>query len=160
MKRLLVAFLLAGCVSFPQTPDEFRQQIPNATFGEVQKTDLKRPLREVAKTFQARAPQCLDVTVRTTEGPRTYIRTLKQTVVVKPSKVELYVQQDYRGGGIIVPGKVPEGGAYYLVADVTPVDKAHSQLTVYGASVGASALFAAVTGWATGETTGCPDLTQ
>lgn len=162
MHRLLVILLLAaGCVSFPQTPDEFRKAIPNTMFGKVETTDVNRPLRDVGKAFQARAQQCLAVTIEATDGARHIYRTLTPTVLVKADKVELYVQHAYRGGGVITPGKTPDAGPYYLVADVTPVDKGHAHLVMYGARTGdGPLLMKAIAGWASGEISGCPDLTK
>ena len=60
--------VLAGCAQQPQNAQEFRQAIPGAFMGKVQTFEAKRPLAAVAKTFQARAPECLNVSVPT-EGP-------------------------------------------------------------------------------------------
>lgn len=163
-RKLLIAIvgvLLTACFHWPQTPDEFRQQIPSATFGKVESTDVKRPLREVGKTFQAKAHDCLAVTIKTTEGARTVYRTLKPTVLVKADKVELYLQQTYEGGGVITPGHVPDGGAYFIVTDATPLDRGHTHLVMYGPSIGDGAsLMKVLAGWASGDLTGCPDLTK
>jgi len=160
-----VAALLAGCsVNYPQTAEEFRQQVPTATFGKVQTFEARRSYREVAKTFQAKAPECLNVSVRTTErysggGGSTVVRTLKPTVLVGEKKTELHVQQSYKGN-VITPGKVPEGGLYYIVADATPIDRSRTRIDIYGPSMGADTLVRAITNWATGENVGCSDMTK
>jgi hypothetical protein len=163
MNRSIVvplAAFLAGCsMQYPQTADEFRQQIPTATFGKVQTFEAKRSYREVAKTFQAKAPQCLNVAVRTVERGGSSTRTLKPTVLVNEKKTELHIQQTY-SGNVIVPGKVPEGGMYYIVADATPIDRTRTRIDIYGPSMGADTLVRAITNWATGENVGCPDMTK
>ena len=158
--------MAAGCaVNYPQTAQEFREQIPGATFGQKKTFEARRPFREVAKTFRTKGPECLNVSVRTVSQTGTsyqsYVTTYKPTVLVEPRRAELHVQQHYRGGGIIIPGKEPEGGLYLLVADATPLDGGRrTRIDIYGPTHGADTLIRAVTGWATGENVGCPDLTQ
>ena len=165
MKRyaMLAALLAAGCMQMPQTADEFRREIPGAIMGSVKTLDANRPLREVARTFQAKAPECLNVSVRMTERSSTssmnILTTYKPTVLVAENKVELHVQRHMQGN-VIVPGKEPEGGHYMLVVDAVPLDRNRTRVTIYGPSRGADALVRAVTGWATGENVGCPDMTK
>lgn len=161
---LLAAALLAGCVSFPQTAQEFREQIPGATFGQKKTFEASRPFREVAKTFQAKAPECLNVSVRTVAQTATsyqnILATYKPTVLVSAQRAELHVQRRYQGGGVIVLGKQPEGGLYLLVADATPLERNRTRVDIYAPTRGADAMIRAITGWATGENVGCPDMTQ
>jgi hypothetical protein len=156
---------LAGCAqNYPQNADEFRQMLPGAFMGKVQSFEAKRPLREVAETLQARAPECLNVSVRTVSQTSTsyqnYLTTYKATVVATAQKAELHLQRHYQGGGIIVPGKEPPGGLYMLVADATPLDKGRTRIDIYSPSMGVDVLIRAITGWATGENLGCPDMTK
>lgn len=117
----------------------------------------------MAKTFQAKAPECLDVKVRLVERSATsssnILTTYKPTVLVGAEKAELHVQRTMQGN-VITPGKVPEGGLYYLVADATPIDRGRTRIDIYAPSIGADTLVRAVSGWATGENVGCPDLTK
>ncbi len=157
--------LLAGCAqNYPQNADEFRQMLPGAFMGKVQTFEAKRPLRDIAKTFEARAPECLNVSVRTLSRTSTsyqnILTTYKATVVTRPEKAELHLQREYKGGGVIVPGKVPPGGLYMLVADATPLDKDRTRIDIYSPSIGVDVLVRAITGWATGENLGCPDMTK
>jgi hypothetical protein len=160
----VLAALLGACAApHPQTADEFRRYVPGATFGKVQSFEANRPLRDVAKTFQAKAPECLNVSVRTVEMSSTsssnILTTYKPTVLVSEKKAELHVQRSLKGN-VIVPGKPPAGGDYYLVADATPLDRNRTRIDIYAPSIGANTLIRAVTGWATGENVGCPDLTK
>src|SRR5262249_15062805 len=104
----------------------FRQQVPGAFMGKVQTFEAKRPFRDVARTFQAKAPECLNVAVRSTSQTGTayssILFTYKPTVKVTEKKAELHVQRTMKGN-VIVPGKEPPGGLYFLVADATPIDK-------------------------------------
>ena len=158
------AALLGACaIQHPQTAEEFRQYVPGATFGKVQTFEANRPFREVAKTFQAKAPECLDIAVRAVETSNTgtinVLTTYKPTVLVSEKKAELHVQHSLKGN-VIVLGKAPEGGDYYVVADATPLDRNRTRIDIYGPSIGASTLVRAITGWATGENVGCPDMTK
>jgi hypothetical protein len=155
--------LLAGCAQQPQTAQEFREAIPAAFMGKVQTFEAKRPLAAVAKTFQARAPDCLNVSVRSVSQSSTSYQNIltvyKATVVNNPQKAELHLQRDFKSG-VLVPGKVPPGGLYYVVADATPIDKSRTRIDIYGPSVGTDTLVRAINGWATGENLGCPDMTK
>jgi len=156
---LAMVALVAACSSNPQTAEEFRQQIPTAAFGKVRTFEAKRSFRDVTKTFQAKAPECLNVAVRTVERGSSTTRTLKPTVLDNEKKTELHIQQTWTGN-VIVPGKVPEGGMYYIVADATPIDRNRTRIDIYGPSIGADTLVRAITNWATGENVGCPDMTK
>jgi hypothetical protein len=162
---LAAALALAGCaVNFPQNAQEFREQVPGATFGQKQTFEAKRPFRDVARTFQAKAPECLNVSVRTVSRTSTsyqnILTTYKPTVRVSAQKAEVHVQRHYQGGGVIIPGKEPEGGLYVLVADATPIDRNRTRVDIYAPTRGADAMIRAITGWATGENVGCPDMTK
>ena len=157
--------VLAGCaVNYPQTAQEFREMAPGAFMGKLQSFEAKRPLREVARTFEARAPECLNVSVRTISQTSTsyqnILTTYKATVVATAQKAELHLQREFKGGGVITPGKVPPGGLYMLVADATPIDKGRTRIDVYSPSMGVDVLIRAINGWASGENLGCPDMTK
>jgi hypothetical protein len=156
--------VLAGCAqTFPQNAEEFRQMLPGAFMGKVQTFEAKRPLREVAKTFEARAPECLNVSVRTVSRTSTsyqnILATYKATVVTTAQKAELHLQRHYESG-VIVPGKEPPGGLYMLVADATPLDARRTRIDIYSPAIGVDVLIRAINGWASGENLGCPDMTQ
>ena len=162
---VMAAFSLSvgGCAQQPQTAQEFRDAIPGAFMGKVQTFEAKRPLAAVAKAFQARAPECLNVAVRSVSQTSTSYQNIltvyHATVVNNPQKAELHLQRDFKSG-VLVPGKVPPGGLYYLVADATPIDKSRTRIDIYGPSVGTDTLIRAINGWATGDNLGCPDMTK
>lgn len=166
--RMLVVFSAlatsACAVQYPQSAQEFRDYVPGATFGKKQSFEAKRSVRDIARTFQAKAPECLNVSVRTISQTGTsyqnILATYKPTVLVNGEKVELHLQRHYQGGGIIIPGKEPEGGLYMLVADATAIDRNRTRIDLYAPTQGADAIIRAVTGWATGENVGCPDMTK
>lgn len=168
MKSIAVAALaaaaLAGCaVNFPQTAEEYRQAVPGATFGKTETLEVNRPFSQVASTFQRKAPECLNIAVRMTERSTTSYHVVetvyKPTVLLSKKRAELHVQIEYKKG-VIVPGKVPEGGNYLLVADAYPLANNRTRLQWFGPARGHDTLIRAVKGWASGENLGCPDLTK
>ena len=154
---------LAACGSMPQTAQEFREAIPTAFMGEVQHFEANRPFRDVARTFQSKAPECLNVSVRTVSQTGTSYQNIvavyRPTVLVSDKKAELHVQRKYEKGVVNVY-KEPEGGHYVLVADATPIDRGRTRIDIYGPSKGLDVLIKAVKGWATGQNVGCPDMTK
>lgn len=160
----LFTMLLSGCaISHPQTAEEFRKAVPGAFMGKVETFEVNRPLSEVAKTFQKKAPECLNVTIKTTSQTRmsyqVIITTYKPTVLVTEKKAELHVQFHHEAGVLNV-SKEPEGGYYLIVADAIPLDKNTTRVDLYRPSMGYDALIKAIKGWAAGENLGCPDLTK
>jgi hypothetical protein len=158
-----MALVSACAVQHPQNADEFRQFVPTSSFARIQTFEANRPFREVAKTFRTKAPECLNVAVRTVERSSTssinVLTTYKPTVLVGERKAELHVQRSLKGN-VIVPGKPPEGGDYFVVADATPLDRSHTRIDIYAPKMGSSTIVRAITGWATGENVGCPDMTK
>jgi hypothetical protein len=161
---LLGAVLLAGCVThMPQTAEEFRKAVPGAFMAKTETVEVARPFRDVAASFQKRAPECLDVTVesvsQTTTSYQVIVASYKPTVVVSAERAELHVQQDFKQGVMKVYTE-PAGGHYLLVADAYPLDSNRTRLEFYRPSMGYDVLIRAIKGWASGQTLGCPDMTK
>lgn len=155
---------LASCaVKQPQTAEEFRKVAPGAMFMKTETYEVNRALRDVASTFQRRAPECLKVTVRTvsqtTGSYQNIVTQYTPTVVVVGERAELHVQQLHKTG-VLYPSKPPEGGVYIFVADAYPEGGKRTRIQIYGPSKGYDVLHRAVRGWATGENMGCPDMTK
>ena len=160
----LFTMMLSGCVTHhPQTAEEFRKAVPGAFMGKVETFEVNRPFSDVAKTFQKKAPECLNVSVKTTSQTRqsyqVIVTNYKPTVLVTEEKAELHVQQ-HHAAGVLNVTEEPNGGYYLLVADAFPLDKKRTRVDIYGPSIGHSVLIEAIKGWATGENIGCPDLTK
>lgn len=64
MKRYVVVIVvlnllaLLGCISHPQTAEEFRKAVPGAFSATVETFDVERPFSQVASTFQKMRPNC------------------------------------------------------------------------------------------------------
>jgi hypothetical protein len=156
--------VLASCAqNYPQNAQEFRQAAPGAFMGTKHSFEANRSVREIGKTFEARAPECLNVRVRTVSQTSTSSQNIvaryKATVVATADKAELHLQRHFESG-VLVPGKEPPGGLYILVADAVPVGKGKTRIDIYGPSKGADVLFRAINGWASGDNLGCPDMTK
>jgi hypothetical protein len=157
-------FLLCGCVTqHPQNAEEFRKMAPGAFLVKVETHEVNRSMRQIGETFQRRAPECLNMRVRTvSQAPGSYqviVSLYKPTVVVSGERVELHLQRHHEAGVLAVT-KEPEGGYYLMVADAYPVDAKRSRLQIIGPSMGYDVIWRAIIGWATGKDLGCPDLTK
>jgi hypothetical protein len=156
--------LLAGCVTqHPQNADEFRKMAPGAFMVKVENHEINRSVRQIGDTFQKRAPECLNMRVRTVDqAPGSFqviVSLYKPTVVVTAERAELHLQRHHERGVLAVT-KEPEGGYYLMVADAYPVDARRSRLQIIGPSMGYDVIWRAMLGWATGKDLGCPDLTK
>lgn len=161
---LVATLAAAGCAGkMPQTADEFRQMAPGAFMVQVQTFEVKRPVREVGETFRRRAPECLNVTIRTTSSaPGSYqvIETAyKATVIAGASKAELHLQQKHLKG-VVAVYQEPEDGHYLFVVDAVPAGGRATKLQIIGPSRGYDVVVRAFKAWADGSSTGCPDMTK
>lgn len=161
---LAVATALAGCAGkMPMNAEEFRKVAPGAFLMKSESYEVNRPFRQVAATFQKRAPECLTQTVRTTSQTATsyqvIVTSYKPTVVVGSDRAELHLQRRHERGVMKVYDE-PADGHYMLVADAYPVGSNRTRIELIGVSKGHDVIYRAINGWATGENLGCPDLTK
>ncbi len=159
----LSVLVLSGCVSHPQTAEEFRKAVPSAFSAKVETFEVDRPFSQVSSTFQKMGSNCLAKTIKTTSQTnmsyQVIVTTYKPTVVVTGKKAELHVQM-HHDQGVVNVSKEPYGGYYLLVADAQPISKTRTRIELYRPSMGHGVLIQAVKNWATGENIGCPDLTK
>jgi len=162
---IIVLNLLAlfGCISHPQTAEEFRKAVPGALSAKVEMFEVDRSFSQVANTFQKMGPNCLSKTIKTTsqtnKSYQVIVTTYKPTIVVTGKKAELHVQF-HHDQGVINVSKEPVGGYYLLVADAQPLSPTKTRIDLYRPSMGHGVLVQAVKNWANGEIVGCPDLTK
>ena len=157
--------LLSGCAAIsghPQSAEEFRKAVPGAFLGTVESFEVDRPFSEVARTFQKRAPECLNVTIktvsRTNMSYQVIVTTYKPTVLVNGEKAELHVQF-HHDQGVMNVTKEPDGGYYLVVADLFPLGDNRTRVDLYRPSMGYDVLIKGIKGWAANDSSGCPDLT-
>lgn len=161
----LCCALLSGCAAMsghPQNAEEFRKAVPGAFMAKVETFEVDRPFAEVAETFREKAPECLNVTIRTVSRTnmsyQVIVTTYKPTVLVNGKKAELHLQFHHEQGVLNVT-KEPDGGYYLLVADLFPVGSSRTRVDLYRPSVGYDVLIKGVKWWAASDSSGCPDLT-
>lgn len=169
MKYLIISLstmliVMSGCATHhPQNAEEFRQAAPGAFLGKKETFVVNRSYNEVARTFKKKAPQCLNVRVKTVSQTTTSYQVIvtkyKPTVVVDKQRTELHVQQHHESGVINVT-KEPEGGYYLVVTDAYPMSKNKTKIVMYRPSMGYDVMIKAIKGWATGKNKGCPDMTK
>ena len=83
---IAVVIITPGCVTeAPQTPAAFRDTVSSSAMGQVISCEVARPVRDIGRTFQAKAPQCLEVGVKMSDRsprmPYSVTATYKATVV-------------------------------------------------------------------------------
>jgi hypothetical protein len=158
------AALLQGCGNMPQNAEEFRKAAPGAMLGKTDTYEVNRSYRDVAATFQRKAPECLNMAVRTVSQTSTSYQNIlteyKATVVPGGERAELHLQQLHKGGGVIYASKPPEGGMYLIVADAYPLPGNRMRMQLYGPSIGYDVVYRAIRSWAAGDNLGCPDMTK
>lgn len=162
---IIAVALLAGCATQqPKNAEEFRKVAPGAFLMGSETFEVNRPLRDVAATWQRRAPECLNASVRTTSQTSTSYQvittTYKPSVVVGKERAELHVQREFKGSGVITVGNPPEGGPYIIVADAYPLSGNRTKVQMIAPTKGQDVLIRAIKSWASGENMGCPDLTK
>jgi hypothetical protein len=160
---LLASVLLAGCGGMPQNAEEFRKAVPGAFMAKADSYEANRPVKAVTTAFQRRAPECLKVSVRTVSQTSTSYQNIlteyTPTVVVTGERTELHIQQHHKTG-VVYPSKPPEGGPFIMVVDAYPLAGNRTRIQTYGPSKGYDVVYRAIQGWASGESTGCPDMTK
>ncbi len=160
----LSAMILSGCaMTAPMTAEEFRKSVPGAMMAKVETFEVDRSFKEVAETFQKKAPKCLNQRITTTSRTNTSYQVIttkyNPTVVKTKDRVELHLQQ-FHERGVMYITEVPEGGYFLLVADAYPIGKNKTRVDIYRPSIGYKNIITAIKGWASGKTKGCPDLTK
>jgi PBP1b-binding outer membrane lipoprotein LpoB len=160
---VILLLFLFGCVSMPQTAEEFRKALPGAFMGKVETFEVNRPFVDVAETFQSMGPKCLDVRIKTIsdtyQSHQVIVAKYTPTVIVTEDKAELYVQERHEAG-VLAVHKEPEKGHFLMVVDAIPLDKNRTQITMYRPAKGHDVMVKAIKGWAAGKNAGCPDLTK
>jgi hypothetical protein len=130
----LAALLLSGCVTTPQTRDEFKSWTKaHNTVAIYENHTINRPLENVAASLQKKWQQCynLDVTTTRKSGGMT---TSRYTDTFHPkfrringSQIEMTLQMTTEG--MIMLNKTPEGGEYNVALDLERIGPGRTKLT-------------------------------
>src|SRR5262245_66199942 len=98
------AVVLQACGGMPQNAEEFRRAVPGAMMTKTDSYEVNRSARDVAATFQRKAPECLNMSVRTvsqtTNSYQNILTEYKSTVVAGGERIELHLQQLHKTGVI------------------------------------------------------------
>jgi len=160
MKRiviLIVAGLMTGCVTPPQTVDELRQGVKKgAALTKMEQHAIDRGFGNSFALVKKNADKCLNVTI-TSSTPGTYgpivqsIRFRSHSTKTGPKTAQMVLQQDARA-----TGKMPDGGYFVMLTDIESVSPGKSVLTIYGSSIGYDNVYKSIVDWAQGKAVACP----
>ena len=154
----------AGCATrMPQTAEEFRQAAPGAFTAKTEELTVQRRFRDVAAALQKNGPECLKGTLtrshRAASSPH-LVTAYKPTVLVSAERAELHLQEDHLSAGVLKVHEQPNGGYYVMVVDAYPLPDNRTRVQIFRPAMGYDVVVRAIKGWATGEVSGCPDLTK
>jgi hypothetical protein len=154
---IVATFLLFGCVTPPQTPQDLREGVKaGRMMTKMEHKDVNRPVSEVFQDVKKNADRCFNVRV-TDSTPGTYGPQTQSSVYRSRSRMtgntkgEMVMQMEARASG-----KMPEGGYFVLLADMEGTSASKTRVTVYGSSVGYGDVFEAIFEWANGKDRACP----
>lgn len=154
----IMSFLLIGCVSTPQNPEEFKQFVPGFMFGKTDKLTVNSSLDEITATFEEKSRECLNVKVNYRIGPNDSAIIYRSRVERDKSRTQLILQYEYTRAATL--NKQAEGGDYYVVVDATPAGGSKTTLDMYWVTHANDILINAIKDWARGKVKGCPDMSK
>jgi hypothetical protein len=130
---VLAIAALGGCVHQPQNPDEFRQCI-NDGHGKRDSYTVNRPFDAVARTLKEKAEPGFstryDSTLMSGYQIEHSVVMFRCKVTAKEGRTELVIQKKNRPGAL--GATMPEGGWFWLVADIELVSAQETRVTTYG----------------------------
>jgi hypothetical protein len=154
---LIMAGLVTGCVTPPQTVDELREGVKGgAAFTKMEKKEVNRSFAKAFDAVKKNADKCLNVTVTSSTPDRygpvvSHIRYRSNSKKTGSKTAEMVLQQDARA-----TGKMPEGGYFVMLTDIVGDGSNKTQITIYGGSVGYDNVYQSIWAWAQGQKMGCP----
>ena len=168
---LMVLILsLVGCGTPPKNPAEFRAMAKEGGFFLSNDSYVvKRPFQQVVDTYRQKAPTCLNQTITTTSWQQqgqfrtktTSTRIWKAKVAATGNHMECTLQsRSPDANNIEVYDPPNKDGHYFMLVDAYPVDQNSTRIVLSKAIGTSDVLIQATRNWATGESMGCPDMTQ
>jgi hypothetical protein len=162
MRRVLLVLAvitMAGCVTMPQTQDEFRTAVSGGAMFMTTKTYIARQNYDhVSTVLNARAEDCLNYRTTFTRQQGFAASTMTDDYHARfnelgPSRAELIIQNTPRSRR--VGPDMPEGGFYWMVIDIEGQADGTTMLRYYGTS-GETKAYNAIKAWSDGEAAACP----
>lgn len=164
---LVAASLMAGCVTVPVTPDQFRQMAKTSSYEKHDKVVVNDSYSAVMQRVAQRANRCLSRTVKITSVNYNpyggYYRTVSYryftpTVHVGHRHGEVDMQMNISG---MIAAKnrkqIPKAGWYILVADIYPDGPRRTRVNVLS-SKHEKLVSEAIRNWAANTNMGCPNM--
>ena len=155
----LVAALVAGCVTMPQTREEFRGAVAKGALFMGTGTHMaKRDFESVSAVLKQQADECLNFNSTFSRQQGFAVSSITEEYFarfdsVNQDKAELVIQYIPRFQRV-GPG-MPEGGFYWMVIDIERQTNGSTKLVYYGPSDDTKA-YKAIRGWSDGEQVACP----
>ncbi len=168
---MVMMLALAGCsITPPKNTAEFRAMAKEGKYFMSNETFVvKRPFQQVVDTYKQRAPTCLNQTI-TTHGyqqngqfrtPYTSTSAWKSYVNATNKHMECTLQWRSLDANVVEVYDPPNKyGHYRMVVDAYPVDQNSTRIVLSKIALTSDTLIQATKNWATGESMGCPDMTQ
>jgi hypothetical protein len=163
---MIMILSLVGCGTPPKNPAEFRAMAKDGNFFLSNEAYVvKRPFQQVVDTYRQRAPACLNQTIETNskQGQARIheVRAWKAKVNATNKHMECTLQSRVVEGNVMDVYEYPnKDGHYFMLVDAYPVDQNSTRIVLSKAMGTSDVLIQATRNWATGESMGCPDMTQ
>lgn len=160
---VLLAVYLGGCVAQPQSPEEFRKVIADG-HGQKDSYTVNRPFDDVYRVFKEKGEpgftQRFDNTLMSGYQTEHSVVIFRCKVAAESGRAQLVIQKENIPRG--VGPTMPQGGWYWLVADLEAQSDQETRVTTYGLSgIGSgrtSHALEAIKQWAQGNDVPAPAL--
>jgi hypothetical protein len=145
----------------PQNRTEFVKAVEDGKGATtIDRLSRDQPLDKVYALLEEKVGECLDVKVTRTanvgyveRSSTDYNPTLQRT---GRDRAEFTLQLEHNPRG--VGHTPPNGGLYFMAADLRAVDANHTEVILYRSSIGAKKIVASLKQWLDGDPAPCPKL--
>ncbi len=160
---MLVGAAAAGCGTMPMTADEFTKSVQDGGMLTRQESYVvQRPLASVFQDVQHGADKCFNVDfngsmVGQYGVQRSSLKYRSKSRMKSKTTGQMAVQDASDVGGKMHTGPaMPEGGYYYLVANVDAMGNGSTRVSVYGTMDKWEKMSGAIRAWSGGNPSKCP----
>jgi len=158
-------------VKLPMNPQEFRDSSKQTSQILVENFVVDKPFSYTVKRWKDRVKPCLSATYRKTYTRRSGFADSKTDSVdtgytpklkVSAKKAVLSLQMGRSGDNVGSNAIEPEDGAYFLVADASPLKPRKTKIVIYRwkKPYNFAILSKSMVNWASGKSTACPDYAK
>jgi hypothetical protein len=158
----MAGLILTGCVTMPQTREEFRAAVAKGAFSaKAESFVVKKNFTRVVSHLKTKTEACLNKEVHRSmmhgmyqERSRSTYRASVHTPTRNRAEFTMQVTHQPKGIG----ADAPPGGFYLMVADIEAVSPDTLQVNLYRPTLGHGGAVDAVRHWLRGDDEGCPKL--